>query len=475
MWSYHALNNDANRAANALRGLGVGRGDRVALFLPNIPAFVVAYLGALKLGAVVVSLNAMLKQPEVAFALNDCGAAVVITTAELRPQVPDGQQVPWHIIVAEGPPGDDTAWARLLDQASPTAQAVRLPSNAPAAIVYTSGTTGVPKGATLSHGNVHACMVAKKHYCGTHGADRLLLFLPLFHCFGQNAILNNALHAGATLVLQRRFHAASVVESVVRHRVSMLFGVPTVFIKLLEMGDLRHALDSVRYFFAAGASMPTEIAARWRALYGLPIYEGYGLTETSPFACYNHVRQYQSGSIGMPIDGVDMQIVDPDGCPVAVGERGEIVIRGPNVMLGYWNRAAETAAALRQGWFHSGDIGTVDEQGYFYIVDRLKDMINVSGFKVYPAEVEQALYQHPAVAEAAVYGQPDATQGEVVKANVRLRAGRPDSADDIIAFCRARIAAFKVPRTIEFVDAIPKNATGKVLRRVLRDQAARPS
>lgn len=470
--SYHDLDQQVNRAANVLHSLGIQRGDRVALLLPNIPAFVIAYLGALKLGAIAVSLNVMLKRDEVTFALNDCGAQVVLTTAELRPTIAERQiSQPLRVVIAEGAVDGDLALDELLLRVSPEARAALMDRDDPAAIVYTSGTTGFPKGATLSHGNVLSSMQAKQRYCGTQPDDRLLLFLPLFHCFGQNAILNHALYAGATVVLQRRFDPAKALDAVAHDGITMFFGVPTVYIKLLSMELPRALLQQVRYYFAAGATMPEEIARRWHQELGSIIYEGYGLTETSPFASYNHAERYRFGSIGVPIQGVEMRIVDSDGCVVADGERGEIVIRGPNVMLGYWNRPVETAQAIRDGWFHTGDIGVRSSDGYFQIVDRLKDMISVAGFKVYPTEVENAIYQHPAIAEVAVYGVPDAVQGEQVKAHIVLKPGQQLSASEMTAFCRAHIATFKVPRTIEFVDTIPKNPTGKILRRALREAA----
>jgi long-chain acyl-CoA synthetase len=469
--TYWYLNTLANRMANGLRGLGVRQGDRVALLLPNTAEFVISYLGALKIGAVAVSLSPMLKTPEVLHILNDSGAVVAVTNEQLRAAVPDeGAPALRHVVVADGS-GDALTLGRLLREASPTAQAAALPPDAPAAIVYTSGTTGVPKGATLSHANIRSTMQAKVHYCGTRPDDRLLLFLPLAHCFGQNAILNHGLHAGATVVLQQRFDPAQVLDAIERQQISMLFGVPTVYVRLLDLDIPPAALRSVRYCFTAGAGMPPEIARRWRERYGHTVYEGYGLTETSPFATYNHHLDYRAESVGTPISGVAVRILDPDGRELPPGERGEIVIRGPNVMLGYWNQPEATRAAIRGGWFHTGDIGVLDEQGYCYVVDRLKDMINVSGFKVYPAEVEHTLYRHPAVAEAAVYGVPDAARGEIVKASILLREGYALQPDDIISFCRSQVANYKVPHHVEFVHALPKNATGKILRKALREQA----
>lgn len=468
-FTYQQLNLMANRLANGLQELGVTKGDRVALFLPNIPEFVIAYLGTLKLGAIAVSLNVMLKDREVRFILNDCTAKVLITTEELSPQVPT-TDVPKleHILIAEGKASKSTSLDYLLAKAASEFSAVEMAADDPAAIVYTSGTTGFPKGATLSHRNIISNMFAQNRCCAMKPSDRLLLFLPLFHCFGQNAILNAGLNMGATIVLQRRFIPKQVVEAINAEKITMFFGVPTVFIKLLGLEP--NQLASIRYYFSAAAPMPIKIAQRWQEKFGWLIHEGYGLTETSPCACYNHNSHYKFGSIGTPIANVEMKIIDAQGKELPPGEIGEIAIKGSNVMLGYWNRPLDTAKVLKHGWFHTGDIGSMDEAGYFYIVDRVKDMINVSGFKVYPAEVENVLYQHPAVAEAAVYGIPDPLKGEIVNANIVLKDGYTVTATEIADFCAERIATYKVPQGFKFVAAIPKNPTGKVLKRILREE-----
>ncbi|WP_017317768.1 class I adenylate-forming enzyme family protein [Mastigocladopsis repens] len=471
-FTYKQLDGLANRVANGLRGLGIKRGDRVALFLPNIPEFVISYLGILKIGAIVVSVNVMLKSAEVSYILNDCAAKAIITTESQSEQVavadlPELQ----HVLIAEGEASKGITLTQLMESSSAQARAVEMDRHAPASIVYTSGTTGFPKGATLSHGNVISNMYSHNRCCGMQPNDRLLLYLPLFHCFGQNAILNAGLNVCATIILQRRFDLDQALYAINTHQVTMFFGVPTVFLKLLNTDISVYSLESVRYYFSAAAPMPFEAAQNWQDKYGLVIHEGYGLTETSPCACYNHDLKYKLGSIGMPIENVEMKIVDGDGHQVQPGELGEIVIKGPNVMLGYWNRPFETAEVIKNGWFHTGDIGRIDEQGFFYIVDRLKDMVNVSGFKVYPTEVENVIYQHPAVAECAVYGVPELLKGEIVKANIVLKAGHAMTEQQIMDFCSERMANYKIPRAIHFVDSLPKNPTGKVLKRVLRKQS----
>ncbi|MEA5502852.1 long-chain fatty acid--CoA ligase [Halotia wernerae UHCC 0503] len=474
-FTYKQLNQLVGRVANGLKELGIKRGDRVALFLPNIPEFIISYLGILKIGAVVVSINVMLKSAEVSYILHDCAAKAIITTESqsehvLEADLPELQ----HILIAEGRANKGRSLAQLIANSSPNKHAVEMDRHAPACIVYTSGTTGFPKGATLSHGNVISNMYSQNRCCGMQPDDRLLLYLPLFHCFGQNAILNAALNVCATIVLQRRFDIEQLLKAIITHQVTMFFGVPTVFIKLLNTNIPNQHFESVRYYFSAAAPLPIEIAQSWQDKYGKVIHEGYGLTETSPCACYNHDLKYKLGSIGAPIENVEMKIIDAEGHQVQPGELGEIVIRGPNVMLGYWNRPFETANVIKNGWFHTGDIGQMDEDGFFYIIDRLKDMINVSGFKVYPTEVENVIYQHLAVAEVAVYGVPDAFKGEIVKASIVLKPGSTITAEKIIDFCSERMATYKLPRAINFVDSLPKNQTGKILKRVLRQHSMSP-
>ncbi len=468
--TYRELNAQANRVANALAAAGVQEGERVALFLPNIPEFAPTYLGTLKRGAIAVSLNAMLKPAEVEFIISDSGATTMFTTSDLLPNVPlDNLPALRTVVVCEG---EADGVPTLLDWLSPfddSGRAVDLDRDTPAAILYTSGTTGFPKGATLSHGNVVSNIYATNHHAGMRSDDRLMLFLPLFHCFGQNFILNSALNVGATVLLYRRFVPEDILASLQRQKATMFFAVPTIYIALLNANIDPAVFASVRYDFTAAANMPPEIARRWQQTYGRTIYDGYGLTECSPFASYNHDVRHKLGTVGQPIENVEMKILDEGGQELPVGKWGEICIKGPNVMLGYWNKPEATAAAIRNGWLRSGDIGVADEDGYISIVDRTKDMINVSGFKVWPAAVEHTLYEHPAIHEAAVFGMPDEARGEVVYAHIVLKPGEQTTVDEISAYCRANMATYKVPEAITFVESLPKSATGKVLKRMLRE------
>ncbi len=464
-FTYQALDQAVNRVANGLTEAGFQRGERIALYLPNIPAFLFAYYGIQKIGAIAVSLNFSLKSQEVTFILNDSSAVALITTAAGRGNVYQAELPNLKQIYLATDESID-----LMANTASEAQAVVMEHDSPAAILYSSGTTGFPKGATLSQGNVISNLQAR-HAMGMQAEDRILLFVPLFHCFGQNAVLNCGLSAGATIVLERQFDPEQIQRSLIDHEITMFFGVPTTFTVMYERLTVAET-QKVRYYFSAAAPLPVEIAKNWQDKFGLVIHQGYGLTETSPFASYNHVTRPKLGSVGTPIKYVDMKVLDlDDGHSLEPDEVGEIVIRGPNVMLGYWNRTTETTEVIKDGWFHTGDIGKMDYEGYFYIVERLKDMIIIGGLKVYPAEVENIILQHPGVADVAVYGIPDPLLGEQVKARVVLKSGATVTVEELIIFCLKQIATFKVPRMIELVETIPRNPTGKILRRLLREES----
>jgi long-chain acyl-CoA synthetase len=470
--TYRELDEASNRVANLIRSFGVGRGDRVALYLPNIPEFAVVYLGALKAGAIAVSINAIFKTNEAEFILNDSGARIAFTVSDLPAQLADVEcPALERVVVCDAAEGLEVLMAKV----SGESRIADMDPSDPAVLLYTSGTTGFPKGATLSHANVVSNTWSVVHHAGYRPDDRLVLFLPLFHVFGQNFIMNACFLAGATLALHRRFVPDAVLDSIARERVTMFFGVPSIYVALLNLDLDTQGLASVRYWFSAAATMPQEVSRRWTDRFGLPIYEGYGLTETSPFAAYNHDFRHKFGSVGTAIENFEIRIVDEADQVVPLGDLGEIAIRGPGVMLGYWRRPDDTRAAIRGGWFHSGDIGSMDDEGYVFIVDRVKDMINRSGFKVWPAEVEQLLYRHPAVKEVAVYGVPDAASGEAVAAAIVLRDGVSVTAAAIVDFCRNQAAVYKAPSRVDFVRELPKNPTGKILKRVLRERAAEPA
>jgi long-chain acyl-CoA synthetase len=476
---YKELNDLTAKLASALKSRGVGKGDRVALYLPNIPEFIFCYLAALKIGAVAVSVNPMLKADELKYILDDSGSVLLCTVADLLPNVrPADCETLKQVLICEGESPDYPSLGGWIAGASGDCPTSDLTPDDDAVILYTSGTTGFPKGAVLTHGNVVSNAWSAAHHAKYGPDDRMALFLPVFHVFGQNFVMNATFASCATLVLYRRFVPDQVLASVGRNRVSMFFAVPTIYINLLNMDLSGFDLSSIRYDFSAAATMPREIAQRWKERFGRDIHEGYGLTESSPFACYNHDYRHKFGSIGTPIENVEVKIMDEFDREAPIGTWGEICIKGPGVMKGYWNRPEETAHALRNGWLHSGDIGTMDDQGYFFIVDRVKDMINAAGFKIWPAEVEQYLYRHPAIKELAVYGIPDPEKGEAVCAAIVLKDGMQATGDEIIAYCRQNLANYKIPKVVQFVSELPKSTTGKILKRTLKqmdDGAARQS
>jgi long-chain acyl-CoA synthetase len=427
-----------------------------------------------RVGAIAVSLNVMLKRDEVKFILNDSEAKILVTSNRLLDEVPAADEIPSIKTILSidnteraGVVGIET----LLARAAASVPAADLALDDGAAILYTSGTTGKPKGALLSHGNLTANVAATVLHTNMSSNDRLICYLPLFHCFGQNFIMNASVKSGATLVLHERFQPDEILDSIKSNRVSMFFGVPPVYLRFLSVPKIQEYFHAVRYCFTAAAPMPVTVARQWREQVGQIIYEGYGLTETSPFASYNHDIHYREGSVGTPIEGVEMKIVDAEGRALGAGEQGEIAIKGSNVMLGYFRRPEETAEVMRDGWFLSGDIGKMDSDGYFYLVDRAKDMINVSGFKVWPREVEEVLLQHPNLAEVGVVGIAEPATGEAVKAFVVLKQGQSISEQELIDYARERMAVYKAPRYVEFIDALPRNPAGKVLKRELRARA----
>jgi long-chain acyl-CoA synthetase len=469
--TYRELRAAVNNLAVGLAGAGIRAGERVCLFLPNVPELPIAYYALMQLGAVAVSVNIMSKPDELRHIVQDSEAVAILTLADHASTIPPRAEIPSVRSIftdAGAADGGVISFAAMIRRAAAPLPAADVGRDTPAAILYTSGTTGKCKGAVLSHGNVVSNVHSTRHATGMRPDDVMICFLPLFHCFGQNFIMNATLYSGATLLLQRRFVLDQALAAVRHHRVTMFFGVPTIYIALFGSAEATEALRGVRYYFSAAAILPVDVERAWHELTGLHIHEGYGLTETSPFASYNHAFAWRQGSIGSPIDNVEMRVVDEQDRPLADGEVGEICIKGPNVMLGYFNRPADTEAAVVEGWFHSGDIGCRDVDGYYYIVDRVKDMINAAGFKIWPREVEEVLFRHSKVKECAVLGVPDDHLGEAVKAFVVLKEGEQASADEIVAYCREHLSNYKVPRYVELVQTIPKGATGKILKKDMR-------
>jgi long-chain acyl-CoA synthetase len=471
---YAAVDAAANQVANLLAESGVGPGDRVALSSANVPYFPIVYYGILKAGAAVVPLNVLLKGREIAYHLADSGAKAYFCF-EGGAGLPIGEEgaagfaeAPgcehFFLLPADGP-------APYADRPTTFATAVTDPDDT-AVILYTSGTTGKPKGAELTHANMVFNALTCHRLFGTVEHDVHLITLPLFHSFGQTVQMNAGFGAGATLVLLPRFDPATALSVMAREHVSFFAGVPTMYWGLLGAEsdvDILVVAANLRIAVSGGAALPVEILDKVEKVLGLPIREGYGLSETSPVATFNHPgREAKAGSIGQPVWGIEVELVDDEWREVPDGEVGEIAIRGHNVMKGYLNRPDATAEAVRDGWFRTGDIGRRDEDGYYYIVDRAKDMIVRGGFNVYPRELEDVLLTHPAVSLAAVVGVPHHSHGEEVKAFVIPAAGASVTEAELVAWSKANMAAYKYPRLVEICESLPMNATGKVLKRELR-------
>ena len=462
--TYAQLRDAALRMSTLLAAQGVAPGDRVGIMLPNVPAFPIAFYGALAAGAVVVPMNPLLKSREVGYYLGDSGARVVLA---------------WHTAVAEAAKGAADAGAEAIGVESPDmtgllgdhALAQHSPRRAAeddAVILYTSGTTGRPKGAELTHaGLVRNAELTARTLLKNEPDDVMMGCLPLFHVFGLTCGLNATVAAHGTLTLLPRFDPAKALEIIQRDRVTIFEGVPTMYAAMLHLpaADAAQAA-TLRVCVSGGASLPVEILRGFEEKFGCVILEGYGLSETSPVASFNHPdRVRKPGSIGTPIAGVEMRLIDDEGQTVPDGEIGEIAIRGHNVMKGYWGKPEATAEAIRDGWFRTGDMARVDEDGYYYIVDRKKDLIIRGGYNVYPREIEEVLHEHPAVAEVAVIGLPHPDLGEEIGAAVTLKPGASATPADLIAFAKERVAAYKYPRRLWLVDELPKGPTGKILRR----------
>jgi long-chain acyl-CoA synthetase len=462
--TYAELDDTSARVAALLLDRGLRPGDRVALTMPNVPLFPVVYYGILRAGGVVVPMNPLLKAREVAFTLRDCGEQIALVFPLFADQVAKAAaETGTECLVTEPLAFDDMLRAR-----APMLGIVDRTDDDPALILYTSGTTGTPKGAELSHRNLATNTTTATETLLQVGPDDVLFGgLPLFHAFGQTCALNTAVAAGATLTLLPRFEPQRALEIMARDGVTVFLGVPTMYAALLHT-ELAEGFDAgrLRLAVSGGAALPVEVLHGFERRFGATVLEGYGLSETSPVAAFNHPdRPRKAGSIGLPIRGVEMRLVAEGGAAVPPGEVGEIAIRGENVMTGYWNRPEATAEAIRDGWFHSGDLARVDDDGFYFIVDRKKDLIIRGGYNVYPREVEEVLYEHPAVAEAAVVGVPHPVHGEEIAAVITVRPGAHVTAQEIREHVKDRVAAYKYPRIVGFTAELPKGPTGKILKR----------
>ncbi len=489
-FNYATVNAMANQVANGLVKAGIKPGDHVALSCPNVPYFPVVYYGILKAGAVFVPLNVLLREREIEYHLKD-SESVAYIAFEGTEELPlaglahsafnkvDSCKDFWLIPTMPG--GDSPiegvpSFGELTGEHPPTFDTVQRGADDTCLIIYTSGTTGQPKGAELTHSNMMMNLLVNERMLSCGPGDVNTGILPLFHSFGISG-MNVAIKTGAAVVLLPRFDAEAVLTMLQDEGITLFAGVPTMYWDLLNYPklqdfDLEKIKSTLRIGISGGAAMPVEVMKQFEEVFGTPILEGYGLSETSPTASFNREdKPRKVGSIGLPVWGVDMMIVDDDMKEQPIGEKGEIVIRGHNVMKGYFNRPEANEEAFRGGWFHSGDVGFKDEDGYFFIVDRTKDMVIRGGFNVYPRELEEILITHPAISLAAVIGVPHEELGEDVKAYVILKDGQSATPDELRAWGKEQFAAYKYPRSVEIVDALPMGPTGKILKTELRKMA----
>ncbi len=479
--SYDELDERVDNTVAALAALGVGRGDRVALVAGNIPEFVYALYGALRAGAAVCPLNVMLTAEEMSYMLADSGAKVAVVELPFVPdllEVREGLTELQTILVIGGPPAP--AGTVSLEEAlrgAEDAPEVPIGPDDLALVAYTSGTTADPRGAMLTHGNLVANMdqMSSVPLLAAGPDDVALLALPLFHAYALNAVLGLTMKAGGTAVLVERFDPLESLDIVRRHATTLLFGVPTMFaawLRAVEAPDGRTGFSSVRLGVSGAAPLPVEVLDAFRDRFGVVIWEGYGLTEASPAVTTNAMgARPKASSIGLPLPGMEVRLVGEDGEDVEEGDPGELWVKGPNVFAGYWGRPDASAEVLADGWLRTGDVAIRDDEGYLFLVDRKKDLVIVSGFNVFPREVEEAIAEHPGVAEAAVVAIPDQSTGEAIQAWVVPGEGAALGPEEILEFLRPRLARFKLPKDVRVVEELPHHATGKVLRRMLRDQA----
>ncbi len=492
--SYAQLDQAVNQIANGLVAAGISKGDNVALSCPNLPYFPMVYYAILKVGATVVPLNVLSTAKEIAYYLNNSNAKAYFCfqgTPELPMaeegfkgyQAADECEHFWVMTVnpvALSPITGTSSLGEMMAGQSADFDIACTRSDDTAVILYTSGTTGTSKGAELSHSNMTMNAIITRECFAAQHEDVHIVTLPLFHSFGQTCQLNAGFSLGNTLVLIPRFTAEAVFDAMENENGTIFVGVPTMYWALLNYEDTEGRFDmeeiteQLRLGVSGGSALPLEILRGIEEKYQIPILEGYGLSETCPVATFNQLsRERKPGSVGAPIWGIEVNVVDSDDNRLPAGEVGEVIIRGHNIMKGYYGKPEETKAALKEdGWFYTGDLGKLDEDGYLYIVDRLKEMIIRGGFNIYPREVEEVLMSHPDVSLIAVLGVPHDQHGEEVKAYVVLKAGAITTEQELIAWCKERMASFKYPRIIEFRESLPMTATGKILKKELKAELA---
>ncbi len=491
--TYGQLRDQVRRFSAALRSMGVRKGDRVAIMLPNSPQFIISYYAVLEAGATVVNISPLHVERELEYEFNDSGSETLIylDLFDARIQAVKDKTPLKRLIVSSitdymespAPPSvpkshDTYHLKEVINEASPDLPVEDIdPREDLAALQYTGGTTGLPKGVMLTHYNLvvnaFQCMFWAKEFV-ERGKDVYLDVIPFFHSYGQTVGMNTAILNAAAMVLIPQFEINMMLQAIQKYRPNFFPGVPTLYVAILNHPDaLKYGVDKIRLCNSGSAPLPVEVHRKFSRISGGIFAEGYGLSEASPVTHSNPIIGMKKvGSIGIPFPDTEAKIVDVETGEQELGfnEPGELIIRGPQVMKGYWNKPEETAQTLRDGWLYTGDICTVDEDGYFYVVDRKKDMIIAGGFNIYPREVDEVLFEHPKVQEAVTVGIPDEYRGETVKCYVVLKPGEQATEEEIIAWCRERLAAYKVPRMVEFRESLPKSMVGKVLRRALREE-----
>jgi len=501
--TFQELESLVNRFSSALVELGLPRGAKLALHLPNCPQFVIAYCGALQAGYTVVPCNPLYVEREMEYQLNDSEAEAIITLSRFYPMIKKLEQKTGikkiivgnikdyfppalrflYTLAREKKEGDrvnleaSDAWFEELIAGQPDRfQEPDIDLDAPACLLYTGGTTGISKGAVLTHRNLATNVLQTVSFLPDfmEGKEKGIAVLPFFHSYGLTTCLNMLLIKGGTLVLVPRFDLKMILKLIDKEKPTLFPGVPTLYVALINTPGLKkYDLSSIRVCNSGAAPLPVEVQARFEEITGGRLIEGYGLTEASPVTHSNPVYGVRkAGSIGVPLPATEARVVDLDepDCEVPAGERGELVIRGPQVMKGYYNQPEETRRVLRNGWLHTGDIAIMDEDGFFFIVDRLKDMVIAGGYNIVPREIEEVLYSHDKIQEAAVAGVPDPYRGETIKAYIVLREGETMTEQEVIEFCKKNMASYKVPRQVEFKDELPKSMVGKILRRALVEE-----
>lgn len=471
--SYRELIDNIFRVTNMFLDLGVKKGDRVVLYLGNSPEFIYSHIGVINAGGITVPLNILYRHNEISYMIQDCGAKIVITDEERYQILSDALTSCPHVknvlIVSEKEePSGTLKFHSLMKKYPASPSGLKFDDDDVAVICYTSGTTGRAKGAMLTHRNFISNIEALVSTWHWTNQDRLIMALPIFHVHGLGVVTHGVIYTGGSMVLMRRFNAEEVLKSITRYRCNVFMGVPTMYARLLEIENpSQYDLSHMKLFVSGSAPLPAENFIKFKEIYGYEPLERYGMSETIMNTSNPYDKARKPGSVGMPLPGVEIRIVDEQDNDIPVNEVGEIILRGSNLMKGYWNMPEETHQAMKNGWFYTGDLGKKDADGYIYIVGRKKEMIIVGGFKVYPRELEELLSIHPKIKESCVIGIKDEIKGEKVKAYVVLRENEQMGREDVIEYCRCNIASFKVPRVVEFIDVLPRTATGKIQKNLL--------